>query len=176
MKRYETSIPGFAIRHAQPEDTALVLQFIRDLAEYEKMTDEVEATEADLEHLLFGERPYAEVIFGEAQEQPVGFALFFHSVSTFVGRPGLYLEDIFIHPEARGRAYGKAMMGHLAGLAKARGCGRFEWSVLNWNTPSIGFYKGLGAQPMDEWTVYRLTGESLDQLAGELAGGLDSKT
>jgi len=168
ITRHPTSIAEFTIRHARPGDSSLVLEFIRHLADYEKLTHEVEATEADLDHLLFGERPYAEVIFGDWEDRPVGFALFFHNVSTFVGRPGLYLEDIFVHPDARGRSFGKAMMAHLARLAEQRRCGRFEWAVLDWNTPSIGFYKGLGARPMDEWTVFRLTGESLSDLATSL--------
>jgi GNAT superfamily N-acetyltransferase len=165
MDAHETGIPGFTIRPARESDVPEVLAFIRKLAEYERLSHEVRATEEGLRAMLFGERAYAEVLLGEERGRPVGFALFFHTFSTFVGRPGLYLEDIFVDPGARGRSYGKAMMIHLARLALARGCGRFEWSVLDWNQPSIDFYRGLGARPLDEWTIYRIAGEPLAELA-----------
>ena len=165
MTRVPTDLPGFTIRHAEADDALLVLAFVRKLAEYERLAHEVEATADVLREMLFGPRPYAEVIFGEQAERAVGFALFFHNFSTFVGRPGIYLEDIYVDPEARGNAYGKAMMTYLARLAVERGCGRFEWSVLDWNEPSIGFYRRLGARPLNDWTVYRLAGEALERLA-----------
>ena len=153
-----------AFRTALPEDTGLILRFIRGLAEYEGMTDQVVATEELLRRQLF-ERKNAEVLFVLEGEREVGFALFFHNFSTFLGRSGLYLEDLFVLPEARGRGYGKALLARLAAIARERGCGRMEWSCLDWNRPSIDFYLGLGARPMDEWTVYRLTGEILRDLA-----------
>ncbi len=159
-----TDIPGFTIRPGRAADTPLVLEFIRKLAEYEQLTHEVSASEAQLREMLFGERSYAEVLIGEEEGRPVGFALFFHNFSTFAGRPGLYLEDLFVNPEDRGKNYGKALMVELARLAVERGCARFEWSVLNWNEPSIEFYKSLGAQPMHQWTVFRLDGKSLENL------------
>ena len=157
--------PGFAIRPAQPGDEGQVLAFVLQLAEYERLAHAVRADAAALRHLLFGPRPYAEVLLAEQDGAAVGFALFFHTVSTFVGKPGLYLEDLFVVPSARGRGYGKALMIHLARLAVERGCGRFEWSVLDWNAPSIAFYRGLGARPLDDWRVYRLDDEALLQLA-----------
>lgn len=159
--------PGFTIRHAQEADAPLVLAYVRKLADYERLSHEVEASEAQIRATLFGPRPYAEVVFGEQDGRPVGFALFFHNFSTFVGKPGLYLEDLFVDPEARGRGYGQALMAYLAQLAVERGCGRFEWSVLNWNEPSIAFYRGLGARPLDAWTVYRMEDEALRRLAGQ---------
>jgi GNAT superfamily N-acetyltransferase len=153
------------IRPTTESDVPLILQFIRDLAEYEKLPHEVVATEATLRAELFGTKPAAECVIAEYDGEAVGFALYFHNFSSFVGRRGLYLEDLYVKPELRGKGIGKALLIHLAQLAKARNCGRFEWSVLDWNEPSINFYLSLGAQPMNEWTVYRITGDSLDQLA-----------
>lgn len=158
---------GFRIREAAEEDVPLVLAFILELAEYEKLSHEVVATEEALRDSLFGERRVAEVLLGYVEDEPAAFALFFHNFSTFLGKPGIYLEDLFVRPEFRGTGLGKAMLSHLAGLAKERGCGRLEWWVLDWNEPAIGFYKGLGAEPMDEWTVYRVTGEALERLAND---------
>ncbi|MDY5594155.1 MAG: GNAT family N-acetyltransferase [Oscillospiraceae bacterium] len=151
-------------RFAQPEDAALILRFIRGLAEYEKMTDEVVATEELLREWIF-EKGKAEVLFAVADGTEVGFALFFHNFSTFLGRAGIYLEDLFVLPEHRGHGYGKALLKRLAAITVERGCGRLEWSCLDWNAPSIAFYKSMGAVPMDEWTVYRLTGETLQRAA-----------
>jgi GNAT superfamily N-acetyltransferase len=156
-----------SIRPAQPSDLALIAQLIRDLAEYEKLADEVRFDEAVLAEQLFGERPFAEVVIGEVDGAPQGFALFFHNFSTFEGRPGIYLEDLFVRPEARGAGLGKALLAHLAALALQRGCARFEWSVLDWNAPSIGFYKSLGARMMDEWSVMRVDGAALHQLGAQ---------
>ena len=155
-----------AIRPATPADLALIAQFIRDLADYEKLAHEVRFDEARLGEKLFGPRPYAEVVIGEIDGNPQGFALFFHNFSTFEGRPGVYLEDLFVRPEARGSGLGKALLAHLAKLCVERDCARLEWSVLDWNTPSIGFYKSLGARMMDEWTVMRVDGDALTGLAG----------
>jgi GNAT superfamily N-acetyltransferase len=153
------------IREAVPADLPLIARFIRDLADYERLAHAVEFDEALLERSLFGDRPYAEVLIAEdAKSDAVGFALFFHNFSTFLGRPGIYLEDLFVRPEARGHGHGKALLARLAGLALERGCGRLEWAVLNWNTPSIDFYEAMGARPNRDWTVYRLTGDSLRAL------------
>jgi GNAT superfamily N-acetyltransferase len=141
------------------------LSFIKKLAIYEKLVHEVTATEETLRETLFGQRRYAEVIIGYYRGEPVGFALFFHNYSTFLGRPGIYLEDLFVDEEHRGKGFGKALLVHLARLTKERNCGRLEWAVLDWNEPSINFYKALGARQMDEWTVFRVTGEALDKLA-----------
>ncbi|HEX4267735.1 MAG TPA: GNAT family N-acetyltransferase [Steroidobacteraceae bacterium] len=157
------------IRAATRDDVSLVLEFIRDLARYERLEHEVAASEAQLAEALFGERPYAEVVFACIGGEPAGFALFFHNFSTFKGRPGIYLEDLFVRPEARGRGIGKRLLAHLARTAIERRCARLEWSVLDWNEPSIGFYRSLGAVPMDEWTIFRLTGEALALLAGNAA-------
>ncbi len=156
----------FTIRPATERDIPTVLAFIRELADYERLSHEVSATEEDLAEALFGVRPFVEVILGESEGEPVGFALFFHNFSTFLGRPGIYLEDLYVRPEYRGRGVGKALLARLASIAVERRCGRLEWSVLDWNSPSIAFYNSLGAVPMDEWTIYRLTGESLARLAG----------
>lgn len=158
------------IRPAEPPDTPLVLEFIRRLAEYERLAHEVVATEEGLRRWLFGERRYAEVLIAEWDGEPAGFALFFHNFSTFLGRPGLYLEDLFVTPERRGHGIGRALLAHLARLAVERGCGRLEWWVLDWNEDAIRFYRSLGATPMDEWTVFRLTGEALDRLAAGVRG------
>ena len=161
-------MPEFSIRNATGEDVPLILSFIHELAEYEKLSHEVSATEEILRNSLFGERPVAEVLIGESDGRPAAFALFFHNFSTFLGRPGIYLEDLYVRPEFRGQGIGKAMFSRLARLAKERGCGRLEWSVLDWNEDAIRFYKKLGAVPMDEWTTLRVTGAELDGLA---AGG-----
>ena len=154
-----------SIRSATPADLPLIAGFIRDLAEYEKLSHEVRFDEARLGENLFGARPYAEVVIGEIDGAAQGFALFFHNFSTFEGRPGLYLEDLFVRPEARGSGLGKALLAHLAQLCVARDCARLEWSVLDWNAPSIGFYQSLGAKLMDEWTVMRVDGDALTKLA-----------
>jgi GNAT superfamily N-acetyltransferase len=161
----QTSIANFELRFADPSDVSLILTFIKELAEYERLLHEVTATEEILHETLFGPRRIAEVILGYYEKKPVGFAIFFHNYSTFLGRPGLYLEDLFVKPEMRSEGFGKVMLSYLAKLAKERGCGRFEWWVLDWNEPAIGFYKKLGALPMSDWTVYRVTGEALDKLA-----------
>ncbi len=163
----QTKIPGFVIRFAEEGDAALILRFIKGLAAYEKLAPEVTATEDLLRETLFGNRQVAEVIIGEYQGDAVVFALFFHNYSTFLGRPGIYLEDLFVKPEMRGLGFGKVLLAYLAKLATERKCGRVEWSVLDWNEPAIRFYQKLGAVAKDEWTVHRLTGEALDQLAKE---------
>ena len=155
------------IRNAVESDIPLIFTLIRALAVYEKLEHKVVATEEILRQSLFGARPYAETIIVEDDNgKPEGFALFFHNFSTFLGRPGIYLEDLFINPEARGRGYGKALLARLATIAKERNCGRLEWSVLDWNEPSIKFYKALGAVPLDDWTMFRVTDGALDALAG----------
>jgi len=160
-----------SIRPATPHDVPLVLEFIRELARYERLEHEVSACEAELGEALFGERRYAEVVFACSDGKPLGFALFFHNFSTFKGRPGIYLEDLYVRPEARGRGIGRKLLAHLARTAVERRCSRLEWAVLDWNEPSIGFYRSLGAVPMDEWTVFRLTGDALALLAGTGAVG-----
>ena len=154
-----------SIRPATAADISLIGQFIRDLAEYEKLAHAVRFDEAVMAQKLFGPRPYAEVLIGEIDSVAQGFALFFHNFSTFEGRSGIYLEDLFVRPDARGSGLGKALLVRLAALAVERDCARLEWSVLDWNTPAIDFYKALGATPMDEWTVYRVDGAALDNLA-----------
>lgn len=158
-----------AIRPAAPADLPLIAELIRALAEYEKLAGEVRFDEAVLGETLFGPRPYAEVLIGEVDGEALGLALFFHNFSTFEGRPGIYLEDLFVRPDARGKGLGRALLTELARLAVERGCARLEWSVLDWNEPSIGFYKSLGARPMDEWTVMRVDGPALAALAGNRA-------
>ncbi len=153
-----------SIRPATPADLSLIAQLIRDLADYEKLLHEVRFDEAVLGQKLFSPRPYAEVVIGEIDGAPQGFALFFHNFSTFEGKPGIYLEDLFVRPEARGSGLGKALLSHLAMLAVERDCARLEWSVLDWNSPAIGFYQKLGARLMDEWTVMRVDGTALQQL------------
>ena len=153
-----------AFRMAAEQDIPLILEFIRDLAEYEGMLDQVVADEDLLRRELF-EQHRAEVLFAVVKGQEVGFALFFHNFSTFLGRAGLYLEDLFVRPECRGKGYGKALLRQLARIARERGCGRMEWWCLDWNRPSIAFYQSLGARAMDEWTVYRLTAADLERLA-----------
>jgi GNAT superfamily N-acetyltransferase len=159
------------IRTATANDIPLVLQFVKELAEYEKLPHEVTATEELLLRNLFIERKAAEVVLARAGENYVGFAVFFHNFSTFVGKPGIYLEDVFIRPEFRGRGYGKALMIYIARLAKERDCGRFEFSVLDWNTPSLEFYSSLGAIAMKEWTVQRMTGNAINALAAQKLPG-----
>ncbi|URD51897.1 GNAT family N-acetyltransferase [Chroococcidiopsis sp. CCNUC1] len=165
----ETKILNFEMRFAEPDDVPLVLQFIKELAEYEQLSHEVFATEAILRESLFGDRKGAEVILGYYQKQPVSFALFFHNFSTFLGRAGIYLEDLYVKPEMRGRGIGRVMLSYLAHIAKERNCGRLEWWVLDWNETAINFYQKLGAVPMNEWTVFRVTDRSLIDLAQEFA-------
>ena len=157
-------MPNFHIRKATPEDTPTILHLITQLAIYEKLENEVITTVEELRTNIF-EKNYAEVLITEENEKPVGFALYFHNFSTFVGKPGIYLEDLFVETEHRGKGYGKALLVELAKIAKERNCGRLEWSVLDWNTPSIEFYKSLGAKPMDEWTVFRLDRQGIENLA-----------
>jgi GNAT superfamily N-acetyltransferase len=160
------NIPSdFQIRPAGVEDVSIVLQLIRDLAAYERAPDEVVATEEQLVDVLFGERPVAEVLLAFEEGSPVGFAIYFYNFSTWLGRPGLYLEDLFVKPDKRGKGYGRALLVELAKIARDRECGRMEWAVLDWNEPAIKFYRALGAKPMDEWTVFRLTGEEIAKLA-----------
>jgi GNAT superfamily N-acetyltransferase len=159
-------MPELEIRGATEDDVPLLLSLIKELAEYERLSHEVVATEEMLRGSLFGERRVAEALLGYLGDDPAGFALFFHNFSTFLGRPGIYLEDLYVRPEFRGAGVGRALLVHLAGLARERGCGRLEWSVLDWNEPAIGFYKGIGASPVGGWTVYRVTGEALEELAG----------
>lgn len=165
MEMIATALPDFVLREARAEDCGLILALIRELAEYEKLSHEVVATEEVLRETLFGEHPCGEVVIGEFQGKPVGYALFFHNFSTFTGRPGIYLEDIYVKPEMRGRGYGKCLLTYVARLAVERKCTRMEWSVLDWNEPSIRFYRSLGAVAMDEWTVQRLAGSALDEVA-----------
>ena len=153
------------IRLAQPDDAPLLLELIKGLAEYEKLSDQVSATAQDLRDTLFGARPAAEALIAELDGAPAGFALFFSNYSTFLAKPGIYLEDLFVRPEARGHGAGRALLGHLAKLAVARNCGRLEWAVLDWNEPAIDFYEKLGATPRSAWTTYRLTGDALRALA-----------
>ena len=159
------SIDQFSLRMAETEDIPLILDFIRKLADYEQLSHEVVATEEDLEKHLFGQEKVAEVILGYEGEVPVGFALFFHNFSTFLGKPGIYLEDLFVLEEYRGKGYGKTLLTYLAKLAMERDCGRLEWAVLDWNELSIEFYKSLGATLLNEWIVNRVSGESLVKLA-----------
>lgn len=155
---------NFHIRKATPEDTPTILHLITQLAIYEKLEKEVITTVEELKTNIF-EKNYAEVLIAEENDKPIGFALYFHNFSTFVGKPGIYLEDLFVEIEHRGKGYGKALLVELAKIAKERNCGRLEWSVLDWNTPSIEFYKSLGAKPMDEWTVFRLDRQGIENLA-----------
>lgn len=161
----DTRQPGVTLRLATGDDVGLILAFVRELAHYEREPDAVVASEASLAANLFGERPGAEVVIAEVDGQPAGFALFFHNFSTWLGRRGLYLEDLFVRPAFRGRGVGKVLMAYLARLAVERDCGRFEWSVLDWNAPAIDFYRSLGAVGMEEWTVQRLSGDALQALA-----------
>ncbi len=156
---------NFEIRPARVEDVAIILRLIRDLATYERAPDEVTATEERLADVLFGEKPVAEVLLAFEGKSPVGFAVYFYNFSTWLARPGLYLEDLFVKPEKRGKGYGRALLVELAKIARDRGCGRMEWAVLDWNEPAIKFYRALGAKPMHEWTVFRLTREEIARLA-----------
>ena len=162
-----TSIEGFTIRYAEEDDVPLILWFIKGLAVYEKLSHEVVATEEGLRESLFGSRPMAEVVIGEQGPEPVGFALFFHNYSTFLGKPGIYLEDLYVIPEKRGMGFGKSLLSFLATLAVERNCGRLEWAVLDWNEPSVKFYKSIGARIMKEWQHNRLSGKELSRLASQ---------
>jgi len=167
----KTKIQDFAIRNATADDVPLILSFIKGLAEYEELSHEVVATEKRLKETLFGKNPKAEVILGFYNNEPVTFALFFYNYSTFLGQPGIYLEDLYVIPEMRSKGFGKIMLSYIAKLAVDRNCGRFEWSVLDWNEPALKFYHALGAKPMDEWTVQRLDGNSLAELADQFDKG-----
>ena len=160
------TLERISIRPATAADVPLILTFIRELAAYEKLAHEVVASEADVHDALFGPRPVIEAVIASIDGEPVGYALFFPNFSTFLGKLGLYLEDLYVRPQARGLGAGRALLEHLAQIAVDRGWGRFEWAVLDWNEPSIGFYKKMGARPMDEWTIFRMTGEPLRRLAG----------
>ncbi|HPI92493.1 MAG TPA: GNAT family N-acetyltransferase [Deltaproteobacteria bacterium] len=160
-----TNVPGFTLREAVIDDVPLVLAFIRELAEYEKLLHEVKASEEVLRHSLFGERKVAEALIGYYENQPACFALFFHNFSTFLGQSGIYIEDLYVRPAFRGKGFGRAIFSWLARLAGDRGCGRLEWWVLDWNEPALKFYRSLGAVPMSEWTVQRLSGQALERLA-----------
>ena len=164
-----TSSPDAAIRSATPADVPAILELIRELAEYERLLDQVVADEPDLHRALFGERPYVEALVVIVEKETVGFALFFHNFSTFLGKPGMYLEDLYVRPALRGRGLGKALLTRVAQIAVERDCGRMEWSVLDWNEPSIRFYESLGAKPLTDWTVYRVTGDALSSLGGSEA-------
>jgi GNAT superfamily N-acetyltransferase len=155
-----------SVAPATPHDVPTILSFIRELAQYEKLLDRVTATEQLLRENLFGQRPYAEVLMGRFDGHPVGYALFFHSFSTFLARPGIYLEDVYVQPAFRGRGVGKALLRAVARVARDRGCGRIEWSVLDWNKPSIDFYLSLGARPLDDWTMFRMDEAAIASLAG----------
>src|SRR5215470_12814773 len=163
----------FQIRPADVDDVPIILELIRDLATYERAPDEVVATEEQLVNVLFGERPVAEVLLAFEEKSPVGFAVYFYNFSTWLGRAGLYLEDLFVKPEKRGKGYGRALLVELAKIARDRGCGRMEWAVLDWNEPAIKFYRALGAKPMHEWTVFRLTRDGIAKLAN--AGHIDQQ-
>ncbi|MBH1939331.1 GNAT family N-acetyltransferase [Mobilitalea sibirica] len=163
---FTTNLEGLQIRFAEEKDISLVLSFIKELADYEKMSNEVVATEDILKKNLFDQK-MAEVIIAEYYGKPVAFALFFHNFSTFLGRPGIYLEDLYVKPEMRGKGIGTVLLSFLAKLAEERECGRLEWACLNWNEPSIKFYRGLGAVPMDKWTVYRVHEDALRNLASK---------
>lgn len=158
---------GTRVRSATADDVGLILEFIEGLAHYEKLSHEVVADEERLRRTLFSDRPAAEVLIAECDGEAAGFALFFHNYSTFLARPGLYLEDLYVRPELRGRGVGRRLLSRLASIAVERECGRFEWSVLDWNEPAIRFYENLGAKAMDGWTVFRVTGEALSRLAEE---------
>jgi GNAT superfamily N-acetyltransferase len=162
-----TRIDGFIIRQAGEPDVPLILSFVKELAEYEKLSHEVTATAEDFRQNLFGEKRFAEVVIGEYHGVPAGYALYFHNFSTFAGKPGLYLEDLYVKPEFRGRGFGKALLAYLARLAVERQCERYEWAVLDWNKPSIDFYESFGATLMKEWIITRLTGEDLVRLAAQ---------
>ncbi|MFQ3191667.1 MAG: GNAT superfamily N-acetyltransferase [Paraglaciecola sp.] len=164
----QTRDPNFTIRPAIIKDTALILRFIRELADYEKLLHEVVADEATLKESLFGDIPHAKVVIGEYNDVAVSFALYFHNFSTFLGRPGIYLEDLYVQPNMRSKGLGKILLGYLASIALELKCGRLEWWVLDWNKSAIDFYQSLGAESMDEWTVNRVTDKALDKLAQQL--------
>jgi len=161
-----TGVEDFIIKPATKKDVPVILAFIKKLADYERLSHEVVATEALLQRTLFGQRRTAEVAIGYFKNEPVGFVLFFHNFSTFLGRPGIYIEDLFVEEIYRRRGFGGALLVHVAKLAAVRDCGRLEWSVLDWNEPAINFYQKLGVVPMKEWTVFRMTGANLKRLAG----------
>jgi len=163
----ESTSSNIALRAAEERDVGVILGFIKELADYERLSHEVVATEALIRRHLFGERPVAEATIAECGGVPAGFALFFHSFSTFLGKPGLYLEDLYVSPSFRGNGVGKALLRHVAKLALERDCGRVEWAVLDWNEPAIKFYENIGAAPMGEWSVYRLAGTALREFAGD---------
>lgn len=165
--KIQTKIKGFIIRDADEKDCGLILSFIKELADYEKLLHEVEATEETLAHSLFSAEPCAKAIIGEFEGQPVGYALFFTNFSTFTGRPGIYLEDLYVRTNMRGKGFGKSLLAYLAKLAQEKNYTRVEWSVLDWNEPSIQFYRSIGAIPMDGWTVQRLHGQALENFAKE---------
>jgi GNAT superfamily N-acetyltransferase len=171
LSRSKTQQPpesrSFTIRPAAITDVPLILELIRALATYERAPNEVRATEEQIADVLFGEKPAAEVLLAIEDKTPIGFAVFFYNFSTWLGRPGLYLEDLFVKPEKRGRGYGRALLVRLAKIARDRGCGRMEWAVLDWNEAAIEFYKKLGARPLDDWRIFRLTREGIAALAGE---------
>ena len=162
---FDTGIDGFELRAARPDDSELILDFIRELADYEKLPHEVVATPEILQNSFFSEKPAAEVVLGFYRERAVCCAIFFHNFSTFLGKPGLYLEDLYVRQDERGKGYGRVVLKYLAWLAVSRDCGRMEWSVLDWNKAAIRFYETLGAKPTGDWTVYRLTGDELESLA-----------
>ena len=162
-----TKLEGFTIRHADESDVPLILGFIKDLAAYEKLSHEVTATEEDFRQNLFGAKRFAEVVIGEFRSEPVGYALYFYNFSTFIGKPGIYLEDLYVKQEERGKGFGKALLAYLARLAVDQNCGRLEWAVLDWNEPSIKFYESLGASLMKDWMITRVTGDDLLNLASE---------
>jgi len=162
-----TTVSNFLIRPAAESDTATIFSLINELADYERLTHEVVATEDDIRKSLFSERPFAEALIGEYEGTPISFALFFYNFSTFIGKPGIYLEDLYVKPEYRSNGFGRRMLVHIARLALKRNCGRFEWSVLDWNTPAIRTYDKLNAKPMKDWILYRLTGQALAELAEE---------
>ncbi len=165
-EKIETKIADYYLRFAQEQDVELILEFIKDLARYEKMLDDVSATKELLTETLF-EKEVAEVIIAEYKDEAVGFAVFFHNMSTFLAKPGLYIEDIFIKPEMRGKGFGKTIFAYIANLAKERNCGRLEWSCLDWNQPAIDFYESIGAEALDEWIGFRLTEDKIKDLAQE---------
>jgi GNAT superfamily N-acetyltransferase len=165
----KTMFENFIIRESNSSDVPIIFNFIKGLAAYEKLSHEVVATEEGLRRTLFGDNPKAEVILGYYKNDPVAFALFFYNYSTFLGKPGIYLEDLFVLPEMRGKGFGKVMLAYLAKLAKERDCGRLEWSVLDWNEPALKFYKSIGARKMEEWTTQRLDGDALSNLADQFS-------
>ncbi len=162
---FSIEIPGFEIRPARESDASVILSFIKKLAVYERLEHEVVVTQERLKETLFGKHRTAEVVIGYLKQEPVGFALFFHNYSTFLGKPGIYIEDLYVDEKYRRRGFGRALLVHVARLGRDRKCGRLEWAVLDWNEPAIRFYRRLGAAPMSDWTVYRVTGDSLEQLA-----------